>query len=284
MGRKRRKILVLLVMVVLLGVAAYAGGKLYTSQRAYAQGDETYEELAQLVIRQEPTEEPEPEAASAPEPDQETAESTGEESPEPSLSQATEEAPKLDIPALSVDFDALKAVSSDAIGWLYCPDTVIDYPVMEAEDYTYYLRHLPDGTYNINGSLFLDYGCAPDFSDKLSVIYGHNMKTEKMFGTLVNYKNQTYFDAHPYLYLYTETGNYRIALIYGAVVSADRWSQGNFAQDPEGLLEYAAANTTFVSPESGKIAEDQRLVVLSTCSYEYENARYFVVGLLQPEK
>jgi sortase B len=269
-------------MVLFLGLAAYAGYQLYTTEEAYALGDETYEEIAQLVIREEPTETRTPDPVTDPEPDQETAESTEEPSSEPSPSQAPDEAVDLNIPARTVDFSALKAINSDAIGWLYCPDTVIDYPVMEAQDYTYYLRHLPDGTYNINGSVFLDYGCAPDFSDRLSVIYGHNMKTEKMFGTLVNYKDQAYYDAHPYLYLYTETGNYRISLIYGAVVSADRWTQGNFVHDPEALLTYAAANTTFVGTETD--TEDQRLVVLSTCSYEYEDARYFVVGLLQPEE
>jgi sortase B len=279
MGRKIRTLLVSFIIVVLLGVAAYAGYQLYTSHRAYAQGDETYEEIARQVIRQAPVSAQETEPEATPEPDLETAEPTEEISSELSPSQAPEK--QLSIPEHNVDFAALTAINGDAIGWLYCPDTVIDYPVMGAENYTYYLRHLPDGTYNINGSLFLDYSCQRDFSDPLSVIYGHNMKTEKMFGTLVNYKNQAYFDQHPYLYLYTPSQNYRIALLYGAVVSAEAWTREGMNENEEALMAYAAEHTTFQSPEEYTGAEN--LVVLSTCSYEYENARYFVVGLLQPE-
>jgi sortase B len=284
MGRKIRTLLVSLIIVVLLGVAAYAGYQLYTSHRAYAQGDETYEEIARLVISEvQPTASGSPEPSSEPEQETESEEET-EEVLQEEDTEASDLAPKVElgIPALTVDFDALEAISSDAIGWLYCPDTVINYPVMGAEDYTYYLRHLADGTYNFNGSLFLDYNCQRDFSDKLSVIYGHNMKTEKMFGTLVKYKSQAYFDQHPYLYLYTRQCRYRIALIYGAVISAQDWSEGGFAQDPEGLMEYAEKNSTFVSPET--YSGQEQLVVLSTCSYEYDDARYFLVGLLQPEE
>jgi sortase B len=166
-------------MAVLLGVGGYGGYQLYTSHRAYAQGDETYEEIARLVIS-----EVQPTASGSPEPSSEPEIGAAKEAEKKLQEEDTEgsdPAPKVElgIPALTVDFDALEAISSDAIGWLYCPDTVINYPVMGAEDYTYYLRHLADGTYNFNGSLFLDYNCQRDFSDKLSVIYGHNMQTEK---------------------------------------------------------------------------------------------------------
>ena len=109
--------------------------------------------------------------------------------------------------------------------WLYCPDTVIDYPVMKADDYSYYLKHLPDGTHNANGTLFLDYNCAPDFSDSLSVIYGHKMKSGKMFGSLEGYKKEGYYSEHPYMYLYTKQGKFRINLVYGCVIGGERMEQ-----------------------------------------------------------
>jgi sortase B len=272
------------LLLVLLGLGGYAGYRLYASHEEYATGDRAYEALAQLVISEETT--PEPSAEPSEEPAEvPTAAKDSGEAAEREEQTAASQSPvwvrQFDLPSHTVDFDALRAVSDDAIGWLYCPDTVIDYPVMGAENYTYYLKHLPDGTYNFNGSLFLDYNCQRDFSDRLSVIYGHNMKTEKMFGTLVNYKKQSYFDQHPYLYLYTQEGNYRIALLYGAVVSADTWTGNNFVLDADGLLAYAKANTTFTS--TVKYSQEDRLIALSTCSYEYEDARYFVVGVLQPE-
>jgi sortase B len=280
MGRKKL-IPVLLLMAAFVGVAAYAGSQLYDSHEEYAVGDEAYEQIAKLVITEDPDA-----SSAAQETAQAIAAADGSSGAvlgtalQGTLAATGETAALVDIPRRTVDYTALREINEDAIGWLYCPDTVIDYPVMGAADYEYYLRHLPDGTYNINGSLFLDYNNQWDFSDQLSVIYGHNMKTEKMFGTLVNYKQQDYFDEHPYLYLYTPTQNYRIALLYGAVVSSTQWGQEGFALDAEALLAYAKANTTFTS--AVQYTGDEKLVALSTCSYEYEDARYFVVGVLQP--
>jgi sortase B len=273
MGRKKGNVIAVLLLLVLLSLGGYAAYQLYLSHDAYAQGDRAYEELLQQVV----TENPSPTATAVPQqPLTTSAEPEALDTPIQSSGTVTE----IDIPDRTVNFAALQAINPDAAAWLYCPDTVIDYPVMAASDYSYYLRHLPDGTYNINGSLFLDYGCAPDFSERLTVIYGHNMKTEKMFGTLVDYKKQSYFEQHPYLYLYTPNGNYRIALLYGAVISASAWTERGYVQDADGLLEYAKENTTFVSPEV--YTGTEQLIVLSTCSYEYDGARYFVLGLLQP--
>ena len=187
------------------------------------------------------------------------------------------------IPGLGVNFDTLKKISDDAAAWLYCPDTVIDYPVMKAGDYAYYLYRLPDGTQNANGSLFIDFNCAPDFSDQLTVIYGHHMRSKMMFGSLVEYKSQRYYDEHPFMYLYTEENNYRIDLLYGCVIGAGQWRERAFMykENVDALIAYAAHNTTFES--NAVYAEGERIVAMSTCSYEFENARYVVIGILREE-
>jgi len=187
-------------------------------------------------------------------------------------------------PDTPIGFAALQAVSSDAAAWLYCPGTAIDYPVMRAKDYDYYLRRLPDGTYNVNGSLFIDYNCTPDFSDQLTVIYGHNMRSGQMFGSLKGYKGQAYYEEHPCMYLYTEQGTYRIDLMYGCVIGAGQWRQRAFMFEAnlDALLAYAAHNTTFTS-EARYIPGD-RVVALSTCSYEFDGARYVVIGVLRPNE
>lgn len=186
------------------------------------------------------------------------------------------------VPPLSVDFEVLKQISGDAAAWLYGPDTPIHYPVMRADDYNWYLRHLPDGTYNANGSLFLDYNGAQDFSGRLSIIYGHNMNSGAMFNALTRYKEQAYFEEHPYLYLYTEQGNYRIDLLYGCVIGAGEWRERAFMYEMnlESLMTYAAEHTTFASGVS--YTESSRILALSTCSYEFDDARYVVLGVLVP--
>ena len=187
------------------------------------------------------------------------------------------------IPGLWIDFDALRAINDDAVAWLYCPDTVIDYPVMRAGDYDYYLHHLADGTPNPNGSLFIDYNNASDFSDELTVIYGHHMKSGSMFGGLKGYKDQVYYNEHPYMYLYTQHGNFRIDIMYGFVIDAALWIDRAFmhGENIDSLLAYAAHNTTFLS-EAGYVPGD-RIAAMSTCSYEFEGARYVVLGILRGE-
>jgi len=182
-----------------------------------------------------------------------------------------------------IDFTALQAVNPDAVAWLHSPGTVIDYPVMRAKDYNQYLRHLPDGTYNSNGSLFIDFNCAPDFSDSLTVIYGHNMRSGQMFGSLAGYKEQAYYQAHPYLTLYTEKKETRrIDLLYGCVIDAKEWQERAFSYQVnlDALLDYAAYNTTFTS--GMEYTPGDQIVALSTCSYEFDGARYVVVGALRP--
>ena len=180
-----------------------------------------------------------------------------------------------------INFKALRAINGDAAAWLCNPGTVIDYPVMKAADYSYYLTHLPDGTANANGALFIDYNNAPDFSGQLTVIYGHHMRSGKMFGSLKGYKTQSYYNGHPYMLLFTPQGNYRIELLYGCVIDAGQWRERAFMyeQNLPGLLSYAARHSTFRSNISYR--EGDRVIAMSTCSYEFDGARYVVLGVLR---
>ena len=185
------------------------------------------------------------------------------------------------IPDMNIDFTALKKINPDSTAWLYCPDTMIDYPVMKATDYDHYLHYMSDGTYSANGALFIDHNNAPDFSDDLTIIYGHNMKSSQMFGSLSGYKKQSYFEKHPYMYLYTEDGDYRVELIYGCVVGAGEWRDRAFMYERnlDSLMSYAEHNTTFKSDV--RFMPGDKVVAMSTCSYEFNDARYVVIGVLR---
>ena len=198
--------------------------------------------------------------------------------PTPQPSPTPQAMPDPDSP---IDFDALKAINGNAVAWLYSPDTAIDYPVMKAGDYSYYLDRLPDGRKNVNGSLFIDYNNASDFSGALTVIYGHNMKSGKMFGSLPGYKSQSYYNQHPFMYLYTERKSYRLDLVYGCSIKEGQWRERAFmyAENVASLMAYAANYTTFNSSVSYKSGD--RVVALSTCTFEFNDARYIVLGVLR---
>lgn len=205
------------------------------------------------------------------------------ESTEPDETEGTESATTSGIESvqeeqcITIDFDQLLAQYPNAVGWLCCEGTPINYPVMQSNDNDYYLRRLPDGTYNTAGSLFADYRCGEIGETNNYIIYGHNMKNGTMFSSLTKYKSQSYYEEHPVLYLYTPNGNYKIELIAG-FVSKPTGEAYNTNQTYEQILKYSS-NSTFRSDVAQ--CEGDCYITLSTCSYEYENARYVVIGRLE---
>ena len=183
---------------------------------------------------------------------------------------------------IEVDFDVLLKSNADVIGWIYCEDTPINYPVVQGKDNDYYLSRMIDGTRNSSGTLFADYRNAGDFSDGNTIVYGHNMKNKDMFGTLPNYKKQSYFDEHPVMWLLTPEENYKVELVAGYVTSStsEIYSFGQTEADVVSQMEQAADQSTFLS--GFQVSQGDRFVTLSTCSYEYDNARYVLIGRLKP--
>jgi sortase B len=181
---------------------------------------------------------------------------------------------------ISVDFDALQAENEDVIAWIYCEDTPINYPIVKSADNSDYLHALLDGSYNAEGTLFVDYRNASDFSDFYTIVYGHNMKNADMFGTLVNYREQEYYDEHPVMWLLTPDGDYRVDLFSGYVIPSDSsvYSVITAKEEKESFLRTAYTSSLFDSTVTCSTSE--RFLLLSTCSYEYDGARFVVVGKL----
>lgn len=180
---------------------------------------------------------------------------------------------KIQVP-ISIDFDALKQENSDIIGWIYCPDTPINYPVVKGKDNNQYLRADLNGKYLVSGTIFADYRNGNIGDDRNYIVYGHNMKNSTMFGTLVKYKEQSYYDAHPVLYFLTPENNYVIELCAGAVVKRD--SDIYQPTPQETTVTEIVGKSTFNS--TVELTESDDIITLSTCSYEFNNARYVVIG------
>lgn len=198
---------------------------------------------------------------------------------EPTSQQEKTPQPKLQAP-IEIDFDALLNENEDIIGWIYCPDTPINYPVVQGTDNNEYLRSDLYGKYLISGTVFVDYRNGNIGEDRNYIIYGHNMKNSTMFGTLVKYKEPSYYDTHPIIYFLTPEYNYIIELYAGMVVAQD-----SIVYQPEPdqaalseFLNEIKDQSTFES--AVEISDSDSIITLSTCSYEYDHARYIVVGKL----
>lgn len=194
----------------------------------------------------------------------------------------TEESEDSDIPA-SIDFDKLHEISEDAVAWLYAPDTEINYVVAQAKDNDYYLHRLLDGTTANGGTLFADCLNSSDFSDWNTIIYGHNMKNGTMFKTIMKYREPGYYEEHPVMYLYTPGHRFRLELIVGYTTdtSDQLYILPATKEKRDEIINNAYRKSTFVSDIF--LRDEDRLVTLSTCSYDYDNARYVVIGRLVEE-
>lgn len=181
---------------------------------------------------------------------------------------------------LTVDFDLLQEEYEDIVAWIYCEDTQINYPVMQSEDNSYYLDKMPSGQSNAAGSIFMDCRNNADFSDYNTILYGHNMKNGSMFGTLDEFKSQDYYNEHPVMYLLTPTKDYRVDLISGFITAADSNVYSFVVSDGQKKLFLETAKGKSLFSSSVTATEDACFLTLSTCSYEYDNARFVLIGKL----
>ena len=181
----------------------------------------------------------------------------------------------------AIDFDELKKINDDCVAWIYIEDTDINYPIVQGSDNSYYLKHLIDGKWNSSGSIFMDSRVSADISDRHSIIYGHHMKNGTMFSRLTKYKEQEYFDAHPEGWLITPEDTYRIEFFAGYVanVKSVAWDlEFESDADFETWIKEAQKQSWFTSPFSPAVTD--RILTLSTCSYEFDNARYVLHGIV----
>lgn len=193
----------------------------------------------------------------------------------------SEEPPAVETAPIEVDFETLLAQNPDVIGWIYCPDTPLNYPVVQAGDNSYYLRRLLDGQWNSAGTLFLDFRNDAALSDPLSVIYGHNMKNDAMFGCLPQYRDQSYYDEHPIIWFLTPERTWRLEILAGFAAAGDEGIYAVPASPEEaGALVADAISRSDLTAEAEPGSED-RYLALSTCIYDSPDSRYIVLGALR---
>lgn len=168
----------------------------------------------------------------------------------------------------------------DSVGWLYVPDTNIDYPIMQSGDNDYYTRRAADGSYLYAGSLFMDYRCSSDFSDFNSVIYGHNMGNGTMFADIPNYENEEYFMNHSYGWLTTEND---VRLIDFFAVARTTDTSGLYLADRTfEKWDSQLRNCASIYKEI-EVTESDHLVMLSTCTGAEGSSRTILLGKIIEE-
>lgn len=165
-------------------------------------------------------------------------------------------------------------------GWLTVYGTHIDYPLVQGTDNETYVNTSVTGEKVLSGSLFLDARNQPGFQDFNSIIYGHHMAKQVMFGEIGDFARQSYFEEHRYGKLYfdgTEKGIEFFTFLAADTYDTSIYSPGVTGQEQKSEYLRNLLKRGMYTREIGIRSSDQ-LVLLSTCSTEATNGRHILVG------
>jgi len=162
-------------------------------------------------------------------------------------------------------------LNPDFVGWITI-DGVIDYPVVQGPDNLYYLKTTFSGKRNSKGAIFMDYRCAGDFSDPVTMIHGHNSWDGSMFARLNLYLDPAFVDENPDIVFATPEGEVHLYRIFSAGL-VDAWSRVYNL----GFKDIEAAARILPGAPDGA----SRFLLLSTCTdSEDKNERMLVCAAL----
>ena len=281
MAKKKRKskrrnptisFLLTLGIIICLGVMGYSGYQLITTALAYREGREEYDSLREFTTEA---------AADSSEVGEETetgsssAEGTG---PDLEKSRQKEKLPFVKLKApISVDFDSLKKINKDIVGWLYIPSLDISYPVVHGTDDDYYLHRTFARKDNFAGSIFVEAKNHGNFQDPNTIIYGHNMNDGSMFGKLSRLTSEEKYQDDPYIWILTPEQNYQYEMFSLHVTKVDSSVYTLFTGTDHRFITWALDMQSQSKAElrEQRFSLESRIISLSTCTTD-SSTRYVV--------
>jgi sortase B len=191
-------------------------------------------------------------------------------------------------PTVTTDGDAqnptlldLQKINEDVCGWITVDGTKIDYPVLQGETNVDYLNQSVDHSFALSGSIFLDCRNDRNFTEFYSLIYGHHMSGNVMFGEIPNFLGEEYFQSHTTGALCTPEHSYYItwfACVKTTAYDARLFSPALYTSQElrEELLEYIKETATQYRDIS--VTASDQIVALSTCEDATTDGRVMLIG------
>lgn len=254
---KRRKLLVVLCGVIAVGCFGYFGVYSYFAERTQMD----YEQLASLK-----------------------GESSLVGAPTPFTIHYTEEE-DVELTVLP-EYQTLYNKNKKLIGWLKIDDTIIDYPVMQTANNEYYLDHNFNQEYDKNGSLFMDAACDVVHRNTNLIIYGHHMKSGKMFGNLNSYSSKEYCEKHSTIRFDTiyEKGLYQVMYVFRSRIYNEdevvfkyyQFFDAASEKEFQSNMQEMAALSLYDTGVTASFGDE--LLTLSTCDSSEPDGRFVVVA------
>ncbi len=183
-----------------------------------------------------------------------------------------------------IDFEPLQQRNSDVYAWIVVPNTKINYPILQNEQTDFYLRRSVDKDYLFAGCIYTNKVNSKDFSDPVTVVYGHNMRDDTMFCMLHRFEDKKFFDENKYFYIYTPDRKLTYEIVSALKYDNRRITAAYDFSDPEQIesYHYSILNPKFELFNSRNIELnlETKMVTLSTCVANKPNYRYLVNGVL----
>lgn len=263
--KKKNQIIVPAVCLLFISVACFSAFKVYSIQHGYHQARETYDAISsEYVIVEEITSTSDPEAQAS------------------LVGDSMEKKRKaLEPSPLKVNFsELLRDTNPEIVAWIWCPDTVINYPVAQHADNIFYLNADIRGDPSSIGAIFLEYANFKDFSDRNNIMHGHHMNDGSMFATLSEWQQADYCTEHPVLYLNTVYGgNYKIEVLAAFTTTANSEAYRFEFDGNNDFMRWVSwlDSQSLIHPEL-RLSSSDRFITLSTCAYSSEDSRTVLVG------
>ena len=193
---------------------------------------------------------------------------------------------EIELPDVLDEYKTLYNKNRRLIGWLKIDDTIIDYPVMQTSSNEYYLDHNFNQEKDNNGSIFMDKDCAAYPRSQNLILYGHHMRSGKMFGDLEKYAKESYYKEHSIIQFDTiyEKGTYQVMYVFRAKVLKEneiafKYYQFIDAISGEEFNSYMKEMERMSLYDTGVTAEyGDDLLTLSTCDNSQTDGRFVVVA------
>lgn len=255
---RRRKLLVSACMCIAAGCFIYLGIYYYQVKRL-----DDYASKQQMLKGMEPVTEVTPETVVIHYDDQEII-----------------------VPEILDEYKMLYSLNQKLIGWIKIDDTYIDYPVLQTSNNEYYMNHNFDQEQDKNGSIFLDMDCTILPRSTNLILYGHHMRSGRMFGQLNKYSSEEFYKEHKYIQFDTiyERGTYEVMYVFRSKIYEEseivfkyyQFINANSETEFNSYMREMAAMSLY---DTGVTAEyGDELLTLSTCDYYTDYGRFVVVA------
>ncbi len=191
---------------------------------------------------------------------------------------------------IPVDFEELWGINEEIYAWINIPGTEVSYPIVQSEeDNNFYVRRSEAGVYYSGGCIYTENYNSKDFTDPLTVIYGHNLRSGRMFAEVNKFADPQYFAEHKYIYVFLPDR----ALVYEVFAATPYINRHLLAnedmKDPaelekffDGIMHTLDKNANFRDGVELDY-ENDRFIALSTCLQGNNTQRFLVFGRLIEE-